>query len=550
MVFHISILTSAPTENDSLLKVLDANIQQADTYMMQKEAALHQLRDLYRSSTSQMQKYELSTRLYHGYESYKYDSAYLYAEKMNIHALATGETEAIFRSKLALAFSSLSAGLYKESSEIAASIDTVSLDNNSLGDYYYFLSTLHLSMADFGAEPYYSDYRSKAIRYCREALQLYKKGSKASRMAAIREYQLMEDYSRAIAISETYLSVQQPPPHEFAIVSSSLGFFYQVSGDTTHAIKHFVQAAIADIKTATKETSAIRQAAELLYHTGNIQKAYHYAMLALDDANFYNARQRKIEVGRILPIIEAGRFVIIEDQKNRLLLYTILLSVLLVLFAIAFTIIMLQKSRLNAARLKILEQNKAVLEANEMLKASQEEIKRQNNDLQQTNAKLIEANRIKDEYIGYFFSANSTYIEKTEGIYKTVARKIRQGQTEELLQQATAYDLHLEKEGMFVLFDQIFMKLFPDFIHRYNQLFDKKDQVDISPEGTLTPEIRIFALIRFGITESERIAKFLDFSVSTVKNYKTKVRNRSIVPNEVFEQKIMEIESVKTGFNP
>ncbi|MDY0102370.1 MAG: DUF6377 domain-containing protein [Lentimicrobium sp.] len=539
---------SAAGEQDSLLKVLDATIQQADKYVAEKELELKQLRELYGRSVAEVQKYEYSARLYNGYESYKYDSAYRYAEKMLLHARAIGEPGYIFRSKLALAFSTLSAGLYKEASEIASSMDTTALDKSSVADYYYFLSTLNQSMADFGAEPYYSDYRNKALLYCNKALQSYKKGSKASAMAKIRELQLMDDYNGAIAIAETYLAVHQPDLHEFAIVASSLGFFYQVAGDTTRAIEQFAKAASADIKTATKETSAIRQVAELLYHKGKVQQAYDYALVALDDANFYNARQRKIEVGRILPIIEAGRFVIIEEQKNRLLFYTISLSVLLVLFAIAFIIIMLQKSRLNAARLKILEQNRALLDANEMLNATQAEIERQNIDLLHTNEKLIEANRIKDEYIGYFFSANSIYIEKTEEIYKMVARKIRQGQTEELLQQANAYDLHIEKEGMFALFDQIFTKLFPDFINRYNQLFEEKDRVDIRPGGALTPEIRIFALIRFGITESERIAKFLDFSVSTVKNYKTKVRNRSIVPNELFEQKIMEIESVKTDF--
>jgi Response regulator containing a CheY-like receiver domain and an HTH DNA-binding domain len=57
----------------------------------------------------------------------------------------------------------------------------------------------------------------------------------------------------------------------------------------------------------------------------------------------------------------------------------------------------------------------------------------------------------------------------------------------------------------------------------------------------LTPEIRIFALIRLGISNNESIAKFLNLSLSTIKNYKTKVKNRSNVPNELFEQKIMEI---------
>jgi len=297
---------------------------------------------------------------------------------------------------------------------------------------------------------------------------------------------------------------------------------------------------------ATKETSAIRQLAELLFEQGDIQRAYSYATLALDDANFYNARQRKIEVGRILPIIEAGRFDIIKQQKDKLLIYAAIISILFILFMVSTLIILKQKKGLNSARLLILKQNTDLLESNRQLTEIQTKISKQNMDLLQINERLKEVHRIKDEYIGYFFSTNSAYLDKTEDFRKMVVRKIKNRQFDELIELTAVTDLRKEREEMFNLFDQIFMKLFPDFVTRYNQLFKAEEQVTIKTDGMLTPEIRIFALIRLGITESERIANFLDFSLSTVKNYKTKAKNRSLVPNELFEHKIMEIESVKT----
>jgi uncharacterized protein (UPF0297 family) len=213
---------------------------------------------------------------------------------------------------------------------------------------------------------------------------------------------------------------------------------------------------------------------------------------------------------------------------------------------ISTLIILKQKKRLNSARLLIVKQNSDLLESNEQLKESQKKISKQNIDLVHINERLKEVHRIKDEYIGYFFSTNSAYLDKTEDFRKMVVRKIRNRQFDELIELSAATDLRKEREDMFELFDQIFMKLFPDFVIRYNQLFNEEDRVYIKSDGMLTPEIRIFALIRLGITESERIAKFLDFSLSTVKNYKTKAKNRSIIPNELFEHKIMEIESVKT----
>ncbi|XOO53368.1 DUF6377 domain-containing protein [Prevotella histicola] len=57
----------------------------------------------------------------------------------------------------------------------------------------------------------------------------------------------------------------------------------------------------------------------------------------------------------------------------------------------------------------------------------------------------------------------------------------------------------------------------------------------------LTTEMRIFALIRLGINDSERIATFLNYSVHTINTYKTRVKNRSRVENDQFEQLIMDI---------
>jgi hypothetical protein len=415
-------------------------------------------------------------------------------------------------------------------------------------DYYSFLSTLYLDMANFSvAGPYYNLYRNKSLDYCKACIALKPdQESPDIIMVRIREHQLQSNYSKAIQVAEESLSSKKLGLHDYAIIASTLAFCYQLQGDTVKAITYFASASVADLKIATKETAAIRQLAELLYLQGDVRLAFSYASLALDDANYYNARQRKIEIGRVLPNIEAAQFKIIKNQNGKLLVYSGLISVLFILFMIATLIILKQKKNLNAARLLILQQNKGLVDSNQKLTESQNKISKQNTDLTRINKKLKEADRIKDEYIGYFFSVSSSYIDKIEDYRKTVVRKIRNRQFEELLHFSDEADLRKEREDMFTLFDHTFMKLFPDFVNRYNLLFEEEDRVVFKADGALTPEIRIFALIRLGVNESERIAKFLDYSLSTVKNYKTKVKNRSMVANEIFEQKIMEIESIKT----
>jgi DNA-binding CsgD family transcriptional regulator len=60
----------------------------------------------------------------------------------------------------------------------------------------------------------------------------------------------------------------------------------------------------------------------------------------------------------------------------------------------------------------------------------------------------------------------------------------------------------------------------------------------------LNTELRIFALIRMGIHDTEKIAKILDYSINTIYNYKARIKGKSVVPNDVFEQKIMEIKAL------
>lgn len=549
LIFFTPFLTYSKNNTViQVLKELDACIEKRSTYETVKTQRLKSLeRQFFKENVSLANQYNLSRGLYDEYRSYKYDSAYSYAGRMLRYAQELKNPNLIAESKIALAFSCVSAGLYKEATEISNSIDTAQLQVKNKADLYSFLSILNINMADFSAaEPYYSKYRANSLRYCQNSIALFKNGSPDAVIAEIRKLQLEDNYSKAIVVANRYISDKSLDLHDYAIGASTLGYFYQVRKDTAKAIVCFSQAAIADIKMATKETAAIRQLAQLLYAQGDVQRAYSYAILALDDANFYNARQRKIEVGRILPIIEAGRFEIIKQQKDKLLIYSGLISILFILFLITTFIILKQKKRLNSARLLILQQNADLHESNEQLTEAQRKLSKQNIDLLHINEKLKEAHHIKDEYIGYFFSTNSVYLEKIEEFRRMVARKIRNRQYEELVEFTTSSDLRKEREDMSALFDQIFMKLFPDFVTRYNELFNEEDRVIIKSNGILTPEIRIFALIRLGITESERIAKFLDFSLSTVKNYKTKVKNRSIIPNELFEHKIMEIESVKT----
>ena len=181
------------------------------------------------------------------------------------------------------------------------------------------------------------------------------------------------------------------------------------------------------------------------------------------------------------------------------------------------------------------------------IKIARQTIENQNERLLGVNIDLKEANSIKDKYLGNFFYVNYQFIDKIERIYRMVNRKLVLKQYDELAKSFKESDLEHERNNMYKSFDETFLRLFPDFVYDFKHFFPPEEWEALGIENdSLTLEMRIFALIRLGVYESEKIGKFLNYSVHTINTYKSKVKNKSFIPNELFEKKIMEIKYHKS----
>ena len=227
--------------------------------------------------------------------------------------------------------------------------------------------------------------------------------------------------------------------------------------------------------------------------------------MALEDADFYNARHRKLSINPILPIIEQAQLEVMTRQRNLMGLLVLLCVVTVILVVVALML-----------------------------------FRRQHKQLIRKRSQLVEANRIKEEYIGYSFYINAEFISEFEELYKTISQKIAARQYDDLRDLSKLSKINKKRESMYESFDKCFIRIFPSFVREYASLFPE-GMVD--PNATeLTSEMRIFALIRLGITDSERISKFLNYSVHTIYTYKTRAKNKSIVGNEEFEKRIKNVE--------
>ena len=163
-----------------------------------------------------------------------------------------------------------------------------------------------------------------------------------------------------------------------------------------------------------------------------------------------------------------------------------------------------------------------------------EELNVVNIKLQSTNLDLSESNQIKEVYIGKFLKLCSTYIDKLDEFRRMVNKKIVNDKIPELLNYTKPQDtLDDVFQELYINFDDAFLRIFPDFVDRVNELFYEDQQIILKKDGVLNTELRILALVRLGISDSSQIADFLRYSVITIYNNRTKLRNREIISKPI-----------------
>jgi tetratricopeptide (TPR) repeat protein len=338
------------------------------------------------------------------------------------------------------------------------------------------------------------------------------------------------NFPAASADLERMLSAFTLTDASLAIAASTLGYIYQQQGRIEDAKLMLIRASMADNRSSTKETLAILNLAELLYKDGDVVRAYAYVKHAMDDANFYGARHRKIQVAAIFPIIEGNKLDTVDRQRKLLFAYALVITVLSII-TVVFAVIIYKQFK------KIQEADKSIKEANASLQES-------NKLLQEVNNHLMEANKIKEEYIGFYFNFNSEYLVKIEAFKQAIDNKLMAKKYDDIRFVVNNINLKKEREDLYFSFDKVFLKLFPDFVTTFNSFFKEEDRIVLKEGQLLNTELRIFALIRMGIHDTEKIAKILDYSINTIYNYKARVKSKSLVPNEEFERRIMQIEAI------
>lgn len=502
---------SVLAQTDSLLNKLSEVIENQGDFekVRQERIAVHeqQLARLRRGASEE--QFRLLQLLSEEYKTFKYDSAFNYTRRLLRAAYALHDSVKIAYARNQLGFVLLSSGLFKETLDSLGKVSMKHMPDSIKVDYYLIMGRTNYDLADYDRDVHFSPgYLKIGNMYFDSAIYLCPQNSYNS--VYFRSLKNIKNENSQAALNDLtqLLSRKELTPHQIAITASTLSNYYVEREQFGRAIDLLARAAIEDIRTATKETTAISNLAELLFKQNDILHAYDYIQQAMHDAVFYGARQRKVQVGSVLPVIAAAKLTNVEEQRKLWLIYSTLITVLTITVLVFAVIIFNQLKKRKRAE-----------------KA------------------LQESNRIKEEYIGYYFNVNSDYVNKIEAFKKSIEMKLMTRKVDDIRHTLDNLNLKKEREELYTSFDRIFLKLYPDFVTVFNSYFPEQDKIVLKEGQLMNTELRIFALIRMGIHDTEKIARILDYSINTIYNYKARVKSKSLIPNEEFEKKIMEIHA-------
>jgi len=482
--------------------------------------------DLQRTGNNQ-QKLILLENIFKEYYSYNFNSAIDYAEQglQLAYVLEDKTYKSLFG--IYKAKTLLRGGLYPEAEKTIMAVDTI-LPKDAKFEYYHTLTALYSLWADYcRGTSYESEYKEKAMLYRKEAID-HLSTDHIDYNFYIADYcQATGDRKQAKQHYLIHLKKVPQNRHTYAMACYALGYESGQEGNTEQEIEYYIQAAISDQLANNRESAALRKVATLLMEreSSDAERAEHYILTAMEDARFYDTRLRTLETALDYPAVNLT-YRNITSERHKMQKRIIVFAFLLALVAIAFCFVTWwQNKKLNDSHHKLADSNNQLAELNRCL-----------NNL---NDRLCLTGNCREKLAKVFIDHSAKQICRYEKFKTLVKRKITLNRTGELLSEISSYKQSEEDASFFLdCFDNAFLELYPTFIDEFNALLET--ELEMKQKGKLSTALRIFALIRLGVTGTGEIATLLYLSPQTVYNTRSKIKAQAI-DKEFFETNVQKL---------
>lgn len=537
LTLSLGFISSADNELDELILELDSVMLERQKYEANIENQIVNLKSLLsEQNSSKENKYFIINKIIEIYEYYSFEDALKYIEQNLQYAKDLNDNYLIEECNLKLSKLLISSGRYKESVDLLSKINKKSLDPNLLISYYSDYSGLYKRLSFYtpvneSRKNYLELYRI----YSDSLVKILPKDSE--KFLKFLEKQQRDNglLNAALKTNDKRLSNVESDSKLFALIAFERSMSYKQLGDVKQEKRYLILSAIADIKNAVKDNASMTELATILFKERDLERAYKFINFSFEDAEKYNSPLRFVNISNILPVITKAyeSSTDLQDTKLKNLLIYISVLAAFLLGLVFFVYSQIKKLSLTRNNLKI---------ANKELHNLNHKLSQSNDDLNNLYDELRKSDKVKVNSLGVFLNLYSDYINKLESYRKMVRKHLVTNKINDLINLTKSNEIVNSEIKIFNKnFDEAFLHIYPDFVEKFNLLLETDSKVKYNLNSKeLSTEIRIFALIRLGITSSSQISKILRYSVNTIYNYRVKIKNNAI-DRESFESNISSI---------
>lgn len=496
--------------DEALLRELDRCIAERERYHQPRERQVDSLKALLTDTMSHYERFEVYGRLVETYRSYNLDSQQYYTEARLRMASTPFERQV---SLLNYSEVLMRSGMYHETIQYMDSALVESL-TPVLEPYYSHLQrTLFGLMRDFAiTDRERQTYTAITQQYREQMMSVHPAGSFLHELVRADYLYEKQEYDSALHVLQAY---EQANPvegkYEEPVFAFTRAQIYKKMGNSRQAEHYLIIASIADLQNAIREYVALRELAVLLYEQGDVERAFRYMQCAVQDATSGSERVRSIETSQLYPVINGAY--LRQMQRHHILMMSLFTSVSVIVVMLIGFLLYVSRKRHQLAAL--------------------------NDRLAQSNDNLRQSNQIKAVYIGRYMEMASLLINRFDSWRKqlrVLANSQKYGKLEAVLNSKSFTQEQLET--FYRDFDEAFLHIFPDFVEQVRELLVPEAEIRIKANERLNTDLRVLALIRLGITDSKQIADFLRYSLSTIYNSRTRMRNLARGDRDHFEEKV------------
>ncbi len=513
------------------LRKLDVAVEQCRKYEQAKQKEITHYQMAEGNCVTTMEQYNFHESLYQQYLKWNPDSAVNHARRCleiaTVNDLPQLRTKAVIHE----AYAKVMCGELLDATRLIQTIDPIEkMDKENQTPMAILMMEYHLRTNMMGIN-------NKVTRKCQDSWAQYSVYLPKDHWR-YHFYQVMLTQKGNTKMLIGMLNRSKQPSYEAACIAAAIARLYVCHQDYDSFHHYLILSAINDIECANHEAQSLVHLINSPYITLSPDRAYNYAAVCADNVKFFNDQGRSLNVVRAYTkITKAYR----DGWLHRTyVLYAIIALLALAIVAIVYLLRKVSKKRKEQEQLlsQLAESNSQLEDMIAQRKEAQEE-------LQKSNALLQREISYHNQNFFNVYLLISKYITDVKEFKKKVYNLITAGKADNArreLHSNTQTDKYLK--NFFEHFDKAFLLSHPDFVERFNALLRPEARITLEQEDALSPELRIYALVSIGITDSVSIAKFLHYSTQTVYNYRLKVRHASCIPEKDFAETVAHMYDV------